>query len=149
MIECPKCAEKTVVKDSRTVGGLLCRRRRMCASCGNRHTTFEVPDHLLSSLYTRANAFGNLGNLLNLSIGNLITGKGLPKGLTVDAAMGSKTIGELLMGEKEPEVMSDISARLLSREPTDAPSARSPGQAHIGPLSETEFKRFDSFIRLK
>jgi len=39
---CPRCSGSTDVKDSRPRldGGI--RRRRVCADCGNRFTTFEV-----------------------------------------------------------------------------------------------------------
>ena len=41
-MECPKCGEKTVVKDSRQHDSGAWRRRRWCPGCEHRFPTVEV-----------------------------------------------------------------------------------------------------------
>jgi len=49
-MNCPKCGDKTAVKDSRKGPGASWRRRRGCSSCGFRFTTREVSGLLIDNL---------------------------------------------------------------------------------------------------
>lgn len=41
-IVCPKCAGPTLVRDSRASGEQCIRRRRICATCHHRFSTYEI-----------------------------------------------------------------------------------------------------------
>ncbi len=65
-MKCIKCFEETMVKDSRNASlgeDDVTKRRRMCLSCGFRHTTYELAEN--SDILAKAKRFNKVNNLIN------------------------------------------------------------------------------------
>jgi transcription repressor NrdR-like protein len=59
-MECPTCHGETEVLDSHTTEhGVGIRRRRRCLSCGERLTTYELPDNLGARYRAQAAQFAD------------------------------------------------------------------------------------------
>lgn len=60
--QCPVCAYGSKVTDSRRHESVV-RRRRECAKCGERWTTYEVSSSFMAFAVEAANTVGKLGDL--------------------------------------------------------------------------------------